>query len=88
VIGRFDELPILPTMRTARVLSDAVNGVVVHVEGRRYPGLVVQGDRLKEWKRLALAGDPDSVAVLADALSDASAWLDDVLRSHGLNTDG
>jgi hypothetical protein len=56
-------------MRDVRVLSDATNYVVVHVEGRRFPGLVVQGDRLREWLRLARAGDPMSVDLLADELT-------------------
>jgi hypothetical protein len=42
-----------------------VNNVVVHVEGRRSPGLVVQGDRLQEWLRLASVGDFRTIELLA-----------------------
>jgi len=56
-------------MRTVEVLSDATNYVVVRTEGRRYPGLVVQGDRLREWLRLARAADATSIDLLADALA-------------------
>ncbi len=75
-------------MTRVTVLSDAVNNVVVHVEGRRYPGLVVQGDRLKEWQRLAAKGDADSIGLLADALSEAVSWYDQVSEEHGARTDG
>ena len=60
-------------MRTVEVLSDATNYVVVRTEGRRYPGLVVQGDRLREWLRLARVADPTSIDLLADALSESVA---------------
>ena len=56
-------------MREIEVLSDATNYVVVRTEGRKHPGLVVQGDRLREWLRLARAADPKSVELLADELS-------------------
>jgi hypothetical protein len=67
-----------------RVLADAVNNMVVHVEGRRYPALVIQGDRLKEWKRLAESGDANSIEILAQALRDAVSWYDEVANKHGL----
>jgi hypothetical protein len=72
---------------TVRLLADAVNNAVVQMEGRRYPGLVVQGDRLKEWKRLAQVGDEKSVSILAGELASAVAWFDDVLRRSGLSED-
>lgn len=56
-------------MKKVTVLSDVTNYAVVHVEGRRFPGLVVKGDRLREWLRLARAGDPMSVDMLADELT-------------------
>ena len=58
-------------MRSVRVLADASNGVVVHCEGRRHPGLVVQGDRLEYWLGLAKDGDENSLALLVDALQDS-----------------
>lgn len=74
-------------MSSVRVLSEAVNNVVVQLEGRRYPALVVQGDRLKEWLRLANAGDVDSVEMLADALRDSVDEYDRVTRAHGVSMD-
>ncbi len=56
-------------MRSVEVLSDATNYVIVRTEGRKHPGLVVQGDRLGEWLRLARAGDPESIGLLADELA-------------------
>jgi hypothetical protein len=63
-----------------RVLSDAVNHMVVHVEGRKYPALVIQGDRLKAWKRLAESADADSLEILAQTLRDAVSWYGDVAK--------
>lgn len=56
-------------MKSVEVLSDATNYVIVQVAGRRYPGLVVQGDRLREWLRLARAGDPMSIDLLESWLT-------------------
>jgi hypothetical protein len=58
-------------MRTVEVLSDATNYVIVRSEGRKHPGLVVQGDRLREWLRLARAGDSVSIESLADDLTES-----------------
>ena len=64
-------------MKHVTVLSDVTNYVVVQTEGRRFPGLVVQGDRLREWARLAAGGDSDAIELLArhlaDSLADTSA---------------
>lgn len=66
-------------MIEVRVLSDAVNNVVVQVAGRRYPGMVVQGDRLREWSRLADSDDPESIDMLAQELRDAVAEYERVV---------
>lgn len=66
------------------VLSEAVNNVVVQTEGRRYPGLVVQGDRLKNRHNLVMSGSPESIELLADELAQAVAWYDRVSAEHGL----
>ena len=58
-------------MRTVEVLSDATNYVIVRSEGRGHPGLVVQGDRLREWLRLARVGDSVSIELLADELTES-----------------
>jgi hypothetical protein len=58
-------------MKSVEVLSDATNYVIVQTEGRKYPGLVVQGDRLREWLRLASAADPMSIDWLVDQLAES-----------------
>jgi hypothetical protein len=60
-------------MRSVEVLSDATNYVIVRTEGRKHPGLVVQGDRLGEWLRMARAGDTESIQLLADQLTESVA---------------
>jgi hypothetical protein len=67
-----------------RVLSETVNNVVVHTEGRRYPGLVVQGDRLHEWMLLAERSDPNSLELLAESLREAVAEYERVSVAAGL----
>lgn len=64
-----------------------VNNVVVRVEGSRYPGLVVQGDRLKEWLCLADEGGDDAIGLLAQELRLSVDELGRVARSRGVATD-
>jgi hypothetical protein len=68
------------------VLSGVVNHVVIQCEGRRFPAIAVQGDRLKEWARLSQAGDPESLAILADALQMSVEEYDRVCRVSGIPT--
>jgi hypothetical protein len=68
-----------------RVLSSASNYAVVQMPGRRFPGMVVQGDRLREWTRLAHAGDYESIAILANELSTS---LEEYDRVSGGNASG
>ena len=75
-------------MLRVEVLSDIVNNVVVRTEGRRYPGLVVQGDRLHEWLRLAQAGDLASIESLAYEMQLSVAEFDRVSLEHGLAMPG
>ena len=70
-------------MRNVTVLSDATNYVVVHSEGRRFPGLVVQGDRLNDWQRLVSGGDVDSIAILAEELAIAVEEYKRVCEARG-----
>lgn len=70
-------------MRAVKVLSDVVNNVVVLVEGRRLPALVVQGDRLHEWLRMARAGDAESVELLEYEMQLSVAELDRVSEREG-----
>jgi len=74
-------------MKTVEVLSDATNYVVVRTEGRRYPGLVVQGDRLREWLRLARAADATSIDLLADALAKSVEAYERVCGQAQLHAD-
>lgn len=75
-------------MKSVKVLSDAVNSVVVLVEGRRYPGMVVQGDRLRWWAKLAQAGDAESVDILSFEIEQAVIEYDRVSSIHGLSLPG
>lgn len=63
-----------------RVISGASNYAIVQMPGRQFPGMVVQGDRLREWTRLAQAGDYDSIAILADELATSLEEYDRVCR--------
>ncbi len=69
-------------MQTVRILADAPNGVVVQCEGRRFPGLVVQGDRLTSWLQCAKTGTDDSIAMLVDLLEDSARYLQEVTDRH------
>jgi hypothetical protein len=53
------------TIQPIEVLSDAVNAAVVRMPGRRYPGLVVQSDKL-----VYLSAMANKVAELAAKSSD------------------
>jgi hypothetical protein len=71
-------------MPIVKVLSGLVNNVVVLVEGRRFPGLVVQGDRLHEWLRLVQAGDAESVQLLAYEMQLSVVEFDRISNDAGL----
>ena len=73
-------------MAAVKVLSDEVNNVVVLVEGRRLPGLVIQGDRLHEWLRLAQAGDVESIELLEYEMQLSVAEFDRVSERDGFPT--
>ena len=66
------------------VLSDVVNHVVSQCEGRRFPAVAIQGDRLKEWARLSQVGDPESLAILSDALKRSVEEYERVCRVSGI----
>jgi len=70
-------------LSSVKVLSAVVNNVVVVTEGRRLPGLVVQGDRLHKWLRLARAGDADSIEMLEDEMRLSVAEFDRVCKAEG-----
>ncbi|MGW8565018.1 hypothetical protein [Isoptericola sp. NPDC055881] len=70
-------------MTLVKVLSGSVNNVVVVTDGRRLPGLVVQGDRLHEWLRLVQEGGADSVEILEEELRLSVAELERVSKQEG-----
>lgn len=61
------------------------NNVVVRTEGRRFAGIVVQGDRLGEWVRLARSSDADDAADLVAQLKDALSELTRASREAGID---
>lgn len=75
-------------MKKVEVLCDEVNGVVVQVEGRSFPGLVLQGDQLIELASLAARLEPKH-ARLKNLLIGYYEWYtaqgDNLLGSEGLN---
>ena len=77
--ARMLEIPNLPHPDVPVGPDESAN-VVVRTEDRKHPGLVVQGDRLREWFRLARAADPTSIELLADQLSRSIAEYDRVCR--------
>ena len=70
--------------RTAEILSGATNAAVVQLSGRRFPGIVVQGDTLHEWSGLA---DSLMIRISATANVDPEVALEmvelaDLIRGH------
>jgi hypothetical protein len=70
--------------RTVEILSGATNAAVVQLSGRRFPGIVVQGDTLHSWSVLA---DSLMVSVNATANVDPEVALEmvelaDLIRGH------
>jgi hypothetical protein len=39
-------------MKTAEVIEDLSKYPIVHMPGRKFPGVVVQGDTLNEWVKM------------------------------------
>jgi hypothetical protein len=70
-------------MEPLRVLSSVTNFAVVQLPGRKYPGLVVQGDRLREWVELIRAGDSNSLEALTESLTMSLNEYERVSREHG-----
>jgi len=69
-----------------KVLSELTNNVVVVTEGRKFPGLVVQGDRLHSWLKLAQAGDVESIELLEYEMQLAVAEFDRVCEREGYSS--
>ncbi len=66
------------------LLSPLVNEVVVRTSGRRFAGVVVQGDRLGEWVRLARSSDAADREMLRQELEDSLRELVRVSVSTGV----
>lgn len=67
-------------MKKVEVLCDEVNGVVVQVEGRSFPGLVLQGDQFFELVSLAAKLEPQHDR-LRQLIIDYYEWF----MAHGGN---
>lgn len=81
---------------TVELFSDAVNFMVLKTPGRKFPGMVIQGDSLAklfrsaaEVCRLAKAsGDQELIGeagALCQELQDRLAFYEKVLESHGMD---
>lgn len=81
------------------LLSGKGNGAVVHLPGRRFPGVVVQGDTLRalhadvvEAREALDRGDAsaarDCLQGLADQLADVLERCDAALRAHRMERPG
>lgn len=77
------------------VLSDERDRAVVKMPGRHFPGVVIQGETLMTWCRVAAriqeiaaeAGSPElqlEVTSLLDQLSVRLSCYQEVLEKHGL----
>ena len=82
-------------MRTEpiEIYSDATNAAVMRHPGRKFPGMLIQGDTLHALSQMAstaLAGaEPDSdhwhdLKELADDLQSRVDFYSQVMREHGL----
>lgn len=65
-------------------LSPLVNQAVVRTPGRRFAGLVLQGDRLGEWVRMVRSSDPEDREELRQELEDSLRELVRVSQSTGV----
>lgn len=70
------------SQHSVRVLDPTTNMPVVQVEGRRFPGVVIQGDRLASWTRILTSGRPSDLELLRDELVQTLAHYEAVLNSH------
>ena len=82
-------------MRIERIeiYSDAINAAIMRHPGRKFPGMLIQGDTLHSWSSMAaaaLAGaEPDSdhwydLKELADVLQERVNFYAQTMQEHGL----
>lgn len=69
---------------SARVLDPSTNMPVVHLEGRAFPGVLIQGDRLESWSRMASTGNADQLEQLRGEITEMLAHYERVLGDHEL----
>lgn len=80
---------------TIEVFSEATNAAVVHMPGRRFPGVVLQGDtldtmaqsasRLRNFLQVGVdANAADEAALLVEELAELVVHYKRVLREHNL----
>lgn len=80
---------------TVELLSDVINFVVLKTPGRKFPGMVIQGDSLAKLYRCAAevcwlakeSGDQEIIGeagALCQELRERLAFYEKVLESHGI----
>ena len=83
-------------MRNANLIAHKGNQALVHLEGRRYPGLTIQGDSLKvlselvdELRSSIESARSDEIGSAMDELGDSIHGLvsgyEEMMRSAGLS---
>ncbi|WP_372447492.1 DUF6959 family protein [Phycicoccus mangrovi] len=72
------EAPVMERATEIELLSPKTNRVVVRTMGRRYAGIVVQGDRLSEWVTMARSTNPEDRDELRQELEES---LREVIRA-------
>lgn len=79
---------------TVEIYSDAVNGAIMRHPGRRFPGMLIQGDTLHSLSQMAAgafaAAEPESdqwydLKELVEGLQSRVDFYSQVLREHGLD---
>lgn len=73
---------VMGSQLSVRVLDPTTNMPVVQFEGRRFPGVVIQGDRLASWTRIVKSGHPSDLELFRDELVQILAHYEAVLNSH------
>lgn len=73
-----------PEPRAIELLDATTNAAVVRMPGRRFPGIVVQGDTLHSWSVLAdsLMASVNGTAGIDPEVALEMVELADLIRSH------
>ena len=67
---------------TIKVLGRAVNGWIVQTPGRRYPGVVIQGDLLKSLYNIARELSRSTQNLEQEEVKDLASEMEELLRSR------